>query len=222
MEVFFLERLFTAFDSKVQILKPVITSVIILKNVSLIRHFKPPCLYIFEDRQMCLIEQLKMIWGSCFLNKKEMLNDKNEHVMLVSTCGNSSHVISPKATCDFSQRKNMWNQHIETLFPSFYKAVLVMTEAFWWNMFVPIMVLLSLLFPISLCHSHFISLTFYSLHLTCSLRQPRHMASATPFVDQVWNSTLAPGVTFQAWLRCPPPSPCPAVTRLGTRIMILT
>ena len=61
MEVFFLERLFTAFDSKVQILKPVITSVIILKNVSLIRHFKPPCLYIFEDRQMCLIEQLKMI-----------------------------------------------------------------------------------------------------------------------------------------------------------------
>lgn len=63
-------RLFTAFDSKVQSLKPVITSVIILENVSLIRHFKPPYLNMFEDGQMCLIEQLKIILGSCFLDKK--------------------------------------------------------------------------------------------------------------------------------------------------------
>ena len=67
-----------------------------------------------------------------------MLNDKNEHVMLVSTCGNSSHVISPKATCDFSQRKNMWNQHIETLFPSFYKyvpdnRVIIMLIGHWYD-----------------------------------------------------------------------------------------
>lgn len=106
-------------------------------------------------------------------------------------------------------------------------SVVVRTQALWWNTFMPSMhssgggvyeagisLSFSLLFPISLCHSHSLSLCVFSPISHSLPWQRRYMASASHFVGRVWNPTLAPGVTFQAWLKCPPPPPCPAVTRL--------
>lgn len=97
-------------------------------------------------------------------------------------------------------------------------SVVVRTQALWWNTFMPSMhssggsvyeagVSLSSLFK------HSLSLSFSpTAHLLPWQRCC--MASASHFVGRVWNPTLAPGVTFHAWLKCPAPSPCPAVTRL--------
>lgn len=52
-----------------------------------------------------------------------------------------------------------------------------------------------------------ISVCFYLTGSVDSTALPSH------FVGLFWNPTLASGVTFQAWLECPPSSPCLAVTR---------